>query len=66
LQTRLLASLAGGCFGFLVASPINGVLGLAPVEALIGCSLLGTTVGYAVSIFIDVFTSSAVDPDRDS
>ena len=66
MQTRLLSSLAGGCFGVLVASPVNGVLLLSPKVALIGCALMGVALGYAVSIFFDVFADTSTDLDTKS
>lgn len=61
MQTRLLACLAGGFFGVVVASPISGSLGVSATLGLIGCSLAGIAVGYVVSTLFDVFTAHAPD-----
>lgn len=63
VQTRLLACLAGGLFGFVVASPITDGMSLNPTIALIGCPLIGVAIGYAASLLFDVFTAS---PDQQS
>ena len=59
MQTRLLACLAGGFLGVVVASPISQSLNVSLTLALIGCALLGLSLGYVVSIFFDVFTASS-------
>jgi len=61
VQTRLLACLAGGFFGIVVASPINASMGLSPSIALIGCSSIGVAVGCVASILFDVFAVSPGD-----
>ena len=66
MQRRLFASLAGGCLGVVVTSPINASLGLNPVTALIVCSSIGVAVGYVVSILFDVFTASSEDKNAPS
>jgi hypothetical protein len=62
MQTRLLATLAGGLLGVVLASPINASLGLTPILAVIGCSLSGMAIGYAVSILFDVFAAPSKEP----
>ena len=59
MQTRLLASLAGGLLGAVVASPIGGSLGLSAALALAGCSSVGICVGYVGSLLFDVFRADA-------
>jgi hypothetical protein len=66
MQTRLLASLAGGLLGVVVASPLGASLGLSGGPALAGCAVLGVGVGYVGSILFDVFTSSPGDPTEPS
>jgi hypothetical protein len=61
VQTRLLASLAGGFLGVVVAFLFGGSLGLGATYALIGCSSLGIAGGYVVSILFHVFAAS---PDK--
>ena len=57
MQTRIIASLAGGLLGFALAARINADLGLdlPPVVAAVGFSLAGLAVGYVVSMLFDVF-----------
>jgi hypothetical protein len=64
LRTRLLACVAGGSLGAVVASPISQSLNVSLTLALIGCSLLGVGLGYVVSIFFDVFTASSEEEQR--
>ncbi|MBZ5609577.1 MAG: hypothetical protein LAP38_15045 [Acidobacteriia bacterium] len=66
MQIRLLACLAGGLLGVVVASPINASLGLNPSIALIGFASVGLGVGYAASILFDVFTSKPEDESVES
>ena len=66
MQTRLLASLAGGCFGVLVSSRINEALGLNPTVAVVGCALMGVALGHAASMFWDVFTESPKEKDSNT
>jgi xanthosine utilization system XapX-like protein len=66
MQTRLLACLAGGLLGIVVALLINQSLGLNPIVAAVGCALLGMGLGYVVSIFFDIFTAGAGDESAQS
>ena len=59
MQTRLMACLAGGFLGVVVASPVNSSLELSPPIAFLGCILIGVALGYAASILVDVFTASS-------
>jgi uncharacterized membrane protein len=58
VQTRLLACLAGGLLGVVVASTINESLGLSPTLAVIACASAGVGIGYMVSILFDVFAGA--------
>ncbi len=60
VQTRLLACLAGGLLGVVLASAINDGLGLSlsPTLAVIACSSAGVGLGYVVSILFDVFSGA--------
>ena len=65
MQTRLLACVAGGLVGVVLASSINGALGLSPTLAVIVCGLAGVALGSVVSVLIDVFTGTGnkqIDP----
>ena len=66
MQTRLLACLAGGFLGVVVASPISQSFNVSLTLALIGCALLGLALGYVVSIFFDVFTASSEEQSAES
>jgi hypothetical protein len=57
VQIRLLACLAGGFLGVVVASLFGASLGLSATFALIGCSSLGIAGGYVVSVLFDVFAA---------
>ena len=59
MRTRLIACLAGGLLGVVVSLRIGDSLNMSPIVALIGCSLLGLGLGYAVSMFFDVFAARA-------
>jgi hypothetical protein len=63
MRTRLLACLAGGFLGVVVAVPINSSLGLSPSVAGIGGAAVGIAVGYVASMLIDVFTATGA-PDK--
>ena len=62
MQTRLLACLAGGLLGVVLAPTLNNSLGLSPTLAVIACSIAGVAVGYVVSILFDVFAGAGKDP----
>jgi uncharacterized membrane protein YuzA (DUF378 family) len=66
VQTRLLACLAGGFLGVVVASPISDSFGLTRAVAFIACPLIGLAIGYAASIFFDVFTAGTEDEGAES
>ncbi len=61
MQTRLLATLAGGLLGAGLSSTVNAYLGLSPTVALVACSAGGLVAGYVISILFDVFTSTGAD-----
>ena len=68
MKIRLVASLAGGILGLMVAARINtGLdLGVSPTLALIGCSMAGLAIGYVGSMLFDVFTASSSEDRADS
>ena len=57
VQKRLVACLAGGFLGVVVASLFGDSFGLSAAFALIGCASLGIAVGYVVSMLFDVFAA---------
>ncbi len=66
MRTRLVACLAGGALGAVLAPPISQSLTFSPKIVLIGCTLLGLAAGYVISIFIDVFAVSSEDQNAES
>lgn len=58
MQTRILASVAGGLIGLAATSWVNQSLGVSLGFAFAVCGLVGVAVGYVVSTLFDVFTSS--------
>ena len=66
MQTRLLACLAGGFLGIVVALLIYESLGLNPIVAGAGCAMLGVGLGYVVSIFFDIFAAGSSDESTQS
>ena len=67
MQTRLLATLAGGFLGAAVGSPISASLDLTPAMGLVGGLLAGLTIGYVGSILFDVFVAqpeNRIDPQK--
>ena len=63
MQIRLLSCLAGGCFGVVMTPTINASLQLSYSAALVGCTLAGVALGYAVSIMFDVFAPQDADSE---
>lgn len=59
MRKRILLSAAFGLVGLAAAIPIGDRLGIGAVESLIGCTLIGTVLGYALSAFLDVFLTNA-------
>ena len=66
MRTRLIACLAGGLLGAVVASPVGGSLDLSPMVVWIGCPLAGVALGYVASIFVDVFAAGEGDKTTSS
>jgi len=63
MRKRLLLSAAFAIVGLAAAIPIGDRLGIGAVESLIGCTLLGSVLGYMLSIFLDVFLTNAHESD---
>jgi len=61
MRKRLLVSVAFGGVGLAAALPIGDQLGLTAPVALVGFGLGGVFVGYALSMFLDVFLSNPSD-----
>ena len=58
MRKRLLVSFVFGALGLATAVPIGDRLGLTTIQALIAFSAAGLFVGYVLTIFLDVFTTT--------
>jgi hypothetical protein len=58
VRKRLLVSFVFGALGLATGLPLGDRLGLTPVQAMIAFSVAGLFIGYVVTIFLDIFTSS--------
>ena len=61
MRKRLLVSGAFGAVGFAAAIPLGDQLGLSAPVALVGFGAAGLFVGYALSMFLDIFLSTPSD-----
>ena len=61
MRKRLLVSTVCGALGLATAVPLGDRLGLGTVQAMIAFSAAGLFIGYVLTIFLDVFTSSTTD-----
>jgi|HubBroStandDraft_6_1064221.scaffolds.fasta_scaffold82416_2 hypothetical protein len=61
MRKRLLVSLACAAVGLAAALPLGDQLGISAPVALIGFGLGGLLVGYALSMFLDIFLTSSSD-----
>ena len=58
MRKRLLVSFVFGALGLATALPLGDRVGLTTIQALIAFSAAGLFVGYVLTIFLDVFTST--------
>ena len=58
MRKRLLVSFVFGALGLATALPLADRVGLTTIQALIAFSAAGLFVGYVLTIFLDVFTST--------
>ena len=58
MRKRLLVSLVCGAVGLAAALPLGDQLGLSAPVALVGFGFGGLAIGYALSMFLDVFLTS--------
>jgi hypothetical protein len=65
MRKRLIGCLTGGVLGFVVATLVNGSLGLSPAVASGACTLAGVAVGYVATTLFDVFLTDSVSPAPD-
>jgi len=67
MRKRLLVSVAFAAVGLAAALPVGEKLELSAPVALIGFGLGGLLIGYALSMFLDVFLANAHDnPNTES
>jgi hypothetical protein len=59
MRKRLLVSVACAAVGLAAALPVGDQLGLPAPVALVGFGFGGLAVGYALSLFLDVFLTSS-------
>jgi hypothetical protein len=61
MRKRLLVSVAFAAVGLAAALPVGDQLGLSAPVALVGFGAGGLFVGYALSMFLDIFLSNPSD-----
>jgi hypothetical protein len=61
MRKRLLVSVAFAAVGLAAALPVGDQLGLSAPVALVGFGAGGLFVGYALSMFLDIFLSNPGD-----
>jgi hypothetical protein len=61
MRKRLLVSAAFGAVGFAAAIPVGDQLGLSAPVALVGFGAGGLFIGYALSMFLDIFLTTPSD-----
>jgi hypothetical protein len=61
MRKRLLVSVAFAAVGLAAALPVGDQLGLPAPVALIGFGAGGLFIGYALSMFLDIFLSNSSD-----
>jgi hypothetical protein len=64
VRKRLLVSFVFGALGLATALPLGDRVGLTTIQAMIAFSAAGLFVGYVVTIFLDVFTSSTTESEN--
>jgi len=58
VRKRLIVSFVFGALGLATALPLGDRVGLSTIQAMIAFSAAGLFVGYVLTIFLDVFTST--------
>ena len=64
MRKRLLVSFVFGALGLATALPLGDKLGLTPIVAMVAFSIAGLFLGYVVTIFLDIFTSSTTESEN--
>lgn len=65
MRKRLLVSVAFGVVGLAAALPVGEQLGLPAPVAFVGFGLGGLFIGYALSMFLDVFLTNSDDNSQE-
>jgi len=58
VRKRLLVSFVFGALGLATALPLGDRVGLTTIQAMIAFSAAGLFLGYVLTIFLDVFTTT--------
>jgi hypothetical protein len=58
VRKRLLVSFVFGALGLATALPLGDRVGLTTIQAMIAFSAAGLFIGYVLTIFLDVFTTT--------
>ncbi len=58
MRKRLLVSFVFGALGLATALPLGDRVGLTTIQAMIAFSAAGLFIGYVLTIFLDVFTTT--------
>ena len=58
MRKRLLVSFVFGALGLATALPLGDRVGLTTIQAMIAFSAAGLFIGYVITIFLDVFTTT--------
>ncbi len=66
MRKRLLVSVAFGAVGLAAALPVGEQLGLPAPVAFVGLGLGGLFIGYALSMFLDIFLTNSSDTSQES
>ncbi|HWY49463.1 MAG TPA: hypothetical protein VNX70_18895 [Bryobacteraceae bacterium] len=65
MRKRLLVSFVFGALGLATALPLGDRVGLTTIQAMIAFSAAGLFIGYVLTIFLDVFTTtSTTEPEN--
>ncbi len=65
MRKRLIVSFVFGALGLATALPLGDRVGLTTIQAMIAFSAAGLFVGYVLTIFLDVFTSTTtIEPEN--
>jgi hypothetical protein len=66
MRKRLLVALVFAVAGLAVAIPLGDRFGYGIVQSMIACGAAGAALGYVISIFLDIFLTSANPGESES